>query len=213
MNTSCTIFAASMSRDAATQPVGMCRPTSSAWEGPDSTATRPFPSSSCSMTWLMHSAVSLSMPLATDTTTASQPSMGAIFRAVSRTAKEGVAITTSSLSPTLSRLLEISSASGRATPLSREFSLVCRRCSASSSRWDQRVTALPLSTSSRARAVPQPPLPSTVTFTIKRLLSYSCFLCRWNLFSVPVSSRLMLARCIHSTSALLKMATIKIYIS
>ena len=43
MNTSCTSSAAAISVEAATQPVGTLRPTSSAWEGPDSATTRPLP--------------------------------------------------------------------------------------------------------------------------------------------------------------------------
>ena len=153
--------------EAATQPVGTLRPTSSAWEGPDSATTRPLPFSSSSMIWVRHSAVSFSMPLATLTTTASCRSRGAAFLAVSRTAKEGVATTTSSLSASTSMLVVIFSASGRTTPFSMGFSRVARSTSASFSRKDHSVTSFPLSSSSRLRAVPHPPEPKTVIFIVK----------------------------------------------
>ena len=49
----------------------------------------------------MRRPVSFSMPLVTDTTTVPGRRKGAAFRAVCRTAKEGVANTTSSLSGTV----------------------------------------------------------------------------------------------------------------
>ena len=167
MNTSWTSSAAAMSRDAATQPVGTRRPTSSAWEGPERATTRHLPPSSSPITWVRHRAVSFSMPLATLTTTASCRSRGAALLAVARTAKEGVAITTSSLSPRASMELVRWSASGRGTPLSMGFSRFSRSTLHSSSMKDQSVTSLPLSSSSSARAVPQPPEPNTVIFIAK----------------------------------------------
>ena len=196
MNTSCTSSAAAISLEAATQPVGALRPTSSAWEGPERAATRPLPPSSSSMTWVMHRAVSRSTPLAADTTTASSRSSGAAILAVSRTAKDGVAITTAPLSRRLSSAALRCSASGSGTPGSLGFSRACSSSALRRAEWDHSVTSCPLSVSSSARAVPQPPLPSTVIFI--PAASYACFLCRENLLSVPLSSRLMLARCCHT---------------
>lgn len=62
--------------------------------------------------------------------------------------------------------------SGRVTPFSMGFSRVRRSSSAFSGRWDHRVTSCPFSTSSRARAVPQPPLPTTVIFILNNLLFF-----------------------------------------
>ena len=73
---------------------------------------------------------------------------------------------------------------------------VGRRAPTGCVEWDHSVTSCPLSVSSSARAVPQPPLPSTVIFI--PAASYACFLCRENLLSVPLSSRLILARCCHT---------------
>ena len=110
----------------------------------------------------MRRAVSRSMPLAADTHRVSGARKGAAFLAVSRTAKDGAAITATSLSPSASRLSVSSSSSGRATPGSRGLTRSRRSSSHRWALWDHSVTLCPLSVSSSARAVPQPPLPSTV---------------------------------------------------
>ena len=104
------------------------------------------------------------MHLATETMTVPGASSGATRRAVARTAKEGVASTTKPLWGTVSNSLVTFSSSGRGTPASRGFSRLSQRISASLGSKDHNVTSFPLSSSSRARAVPQPPLPSTVIF-------------------------------------------------
>ena len=90
--------------------------------------------------------------------------------------------------------------SGSVTPSSRRFSrfsdnaLVC--CS-----WnDHKVTSCPFFTSSRARAVPQPPLPTTaISISVASLNQHSqlfCFLWKESLFSSPLSSLRILLRCL-----------------
>ena len=164
MKASWTSRAPSRSGHAATQAVGSRRPTSSAWEGPERATTRHTSPVASRRTWLMRRFVSRSMPLETVTSTIPGRRYGAIRFPVSRTAKEGLAQTTSSApsrqpkSPVTARL------SGRGTPFSRGFSLVRAISSALAGVRDQRVTPCPLSNSTSARAVPQPPLPNTTVF-------------------------------------------------
>ena len=138
MKASCTKRAASTSKQAATQPVGRRIPTSSAWEGPERTATlQIFPVSSW-ITWLRRRFVSRSIPLETDTTTVFSVRYGAIFFAVSRTAKEGGALTTRSAPFKQSKSPVMWRDSGRWTPCKSGFSRVRAISAALAGLWDQR---------------------------------------------------------------------------
>ena len=193
-----------MSSQAATQPVGISRATSSAWDGPQSTATvRPVTSRRISLSRLD---VPASMPLDTETRTASSRRWGATRSAVARTAKDGDAMTTSFLPATQAGSL-LKCISGSVTPLSSGFSRVSDSVRASCSWNDHKVTSWPFFTSSRARAVPQPPLPTTaISISVASLNRHSqlfnqlfCFLWNESLFSSPLSSLRILLRCLYST--------------
>ena len=166
MKTSCTHSATFMSGQAATTAVGTRRPTSSAWDGPESAATTFLPPSSSSMTCVSSRKLPFSMPFETETTTVSGSSRGAIFFAVSRTAKLGVARTTSAAPFTQLRSLVSFKSSGIGTPLSIGFSFAARIVSLSCCEKLQSVTSFPFSKSRSARAVPQPPLPTTAIFIV-----------------------------------------------
>ena len=77
--------------------------------------------------------VSFSMPLDTDTSTAEGSNRDATARAVVRTAKDGVASTTTLQFFTHSRSEVNASPSGRGTPFSMGFSRFSRRIADSSS--------------------------------------------------------------------------------
>ena len=78
--------------------LGSPLPTSSAWVGPQSTTTGQLASSSSPTASLSRLEVPSSIPLATLTTTVPGFTILQSFRAVVRTAKEGVASTTASQS-------------------------------------------------------------------------------------------------------------------
>ena len=105
----------------------MRRPTSSAWEGPDSTTTGHLSPISSSMTWLRRREVSFSMPLDTDTRMVPGSTRSFSLAAVVRTAKEGVASTTSPQPFTQAMSSVRARPSGRGTPLSMGFSWLSRR--------------------------------------------------------------------------------------
>ena len=92
-------------------------------------------------------------------------SQGFRVRAVSRTAKEGVASTTRAQSFTALKSQVRFRLSGRRTPLSWGFSRLPAMVRHLSSRRQIMVTSLPFSSSTSARAVPQPPLPTTAVLT------------------------------------------------
>ena len=142
-------------------------PTSSAWLGPDITATSASGSSS-SMISERVSIVCSSIPLAT--LTISWPGFKKAFmeRAVLLVKAEGTARTSTSLSVmAFLRSLVISIFSGRITPGS--FVSCCRfvrSISTSSFMMDQIVTSCPFLSHRSARAVPQLPAPIIPIFAI-----------------------------------------------
>ena len=133
MNRSCTCSATARSSEATTTPVGIFRPTSSAWEGPDSTTTGHRPWTSSSMTWLRRREESFSIPLETETRMVPGSASSLSCFAVDRTAKEGVATTTSPQPLTAAMSVVSFSSSGRGTPFSMGFSRFSRRTADSSS--------------------------------------------------------------------------------
>ena len=86
----------------------------------------------------MRRLVSRSMPLETEVKMVSGRRYGAIFRPVSRTAKDGLALTTRSAPSRQLRSLVMCRLSGRMTPFSRGFSRVFAISSALAGLWDQR---------------------------------------------------------------------------
>jgi len=101
--------------------------------------------------------------LAALTTMAVREIMGAACSATPLITAEGTANSTSSLPATAFRSDVISSSAGRLTPgrkarFSRSFSILSVSCCCQL----HRVTLCPLLTSRQARAVPQPPAPTTV---------------------------------------------------
>ena len=133
MKASWTCSAAFRSLEAATTTVGTPLPTSSAWEGPDRATTGQWSRTSWPITSVRVREVSFSTPLDTETMTVPGLTMALSRAAVVRTAKDGVASTTSALSAAAD-MSEVSfSAPGRGTPLSTGFSRVSRRVLDSSS--------------------------------------------------------------------------------
>ena len=163
MKASWTNSARFRSGQAARHPVGRSRATSSAWQGPvrATTFSRPV---TWETIWLIRSRVTSSMPLVTETRTASGARWGATAASTWRMGKEGVAITTIRQSDTQAGSAEIFSSWGSVTLGSLGFIRLARISAAFSSLLHQRVVSWPFLHRSIERAVPQAPAPMTAVF-------------------------------------------------
>ena len=142
----------------------MARATSSACEGPESTAIGCSPPVSCAMTCDIRRCVPRSMPFVTESSGTPSGRYGAASFATACSANDGGANTTSSAFLRQFRSFVICNLTGSCTPGSKGFSLFSFSCSAFLGSCDQSVTVCRFCSSSMARAVPQPPLPSTTMF-------------------------------------------------
>ena len=176
INNPCRYSAVSRVFAPTTTLVGSPLPTSSAWLGPERTATSASGNSS-SICWLKVISVFSSIPFATSTTICPLVRYGLILAAVLRTAVDGTAMISTSLPVTASSKSPVNLiVSGSFTPGSFDLcSLVLLSSSASSGLCDHSVTACPFLSRSNASAVPQLPAPITPIFAILYLLirSYS----------------------------------------
>ena len=150
-----------------TQVVGISFPTSSAWEGPDNTATSAC-GISCSMIWDKVISVCSSIPFATLTMICPSATYSHIDFAVLLVKEEGTA-STSRPFPSIAFFKSVvnSMLSGSFTPGSLS-TCSCFSCSifTSASIIDHTITSCPLFASSLESAVPQLPAPITPIFAI-----------------------------------------------
>ena len=213
----CRYSAVSLLWAPTTQVVGIHFPTSSAWLGPESTATSACGISS-SMIWDNVINVFSSTPFATSTIFCPSLQKARILCAVLLVNGEGTAKTRISLSVMASSRSPVTSIFGAKITPGSFFSccLFVRSISTSSGIIDQIVTSWPLLFSSTASAVPHVPAPIIPIFAIRKpplflfCFSFYFFLFfdeRYVLRSVPDNSLLIFSRCFQNASTARKIAT------
>ena len=141
MKTRCTVSATLCSSAAATQPVGIPSATSSACEGPESTATGQVPFVSSRRISDMRRCVSCSTPFVSETRIVPPLMYGAAALATPRRAKDGAAKTSSSSFFKRSRSFVIVICWGIATFFSKGFSRFSESVFAFSALCDHKVTS------------------------------------------------------------------------